>query len=462
MNLRSLTFGPLAVLLMTSQAHAVTACESLKSLPLENTTITLAQSVVAGEFSLPAQGQVTAQQNAIFKQLPAFCRVAATLKPSSDSDIKIEVWMPLANWNGKFQAVGNGGWAGSITYSAGVGGIERGMAQALMRGYATASTDTGHTGNTAAPMLGHPEKLVDYAYRAVHEMTVASKAILAAFYGQPAILSYFNGCSTGGRQALIEAQRYPSDFDGIIAGAAANPKTHLDAWRIWMAQAMMKDKSSFIPPSKHSMIHQAVLAQCDALDGLKDGLIQDPTTCHFDPKVLQCQGPDAASCLTAPQVEAARVVMSPVKNRKTGALIFPGFEPGNELGWSRMLGGPDPYGTALDEFKYIVFSDPNWDWRTFDLERDTAKADEVSRGTLSALEPNLSAFASHGGKLLMYHGWADQDIAPQASINFYTSTIAATTPPAQSPQWVRLFMVPGMQHCGGGEGPNTFDMVAPL
>src|SRR3989475_8376008 len=158
MNLRSLTFGPLAVLLMTSQAHAVTACESLKSLPLENTTITLAQSVVAGEFSLPAQGQVTAQQNAIFKQLPAFCRVAATLKPSSDSDIKIEVWMPLANWNGKFQAVGNGGWAGSIIYSAGVGGIERGMAQALMRGYVTASTDAGHTGNTAAPMLGHPEK----------------------------------------------------------------------------------------------------------------------------------------------------------------------------------------------------------------------------------------------------------------------------------------------------------------
>src|SRR5207249_879124 len=245
MNLRSLTFGPLAVLLMTSQAHAVTACESLKSLPLENTTITLAQSVVAGEFSLPAQGQVTAQQNAIFKQLPAFCRVAATLKPSSDSDIKIEVWMPLANWNGKFQAVGNGGWAGSITYSAGVGGIERGMAQALMRGYVTAS--------------------------------------------------------------------------------------------------------------KYPMIHQAVVAKCDALDGVKDGLIEDPTQCHFDPKILQCKGADGAACLTAAQVAAARVIMSPVKDRHTGAEIFPGFAAGNELGWGLMLGGPEPYYNALDDFKYVVF-----------------------------------------------------------------------------------------------------------
>src|SRR5437867_4468272 len=216
--------------------------------------------------------------------------------------------MPLANWNGKFQAVGNGGWAGSITYSAGVGGIERGMAQALMRGYATASTDTGHTGNTAAPMLGHPEKLVDYAYRAVHEMTVASKAILAAFYGQPAILSYFNGCSTGGRQALTEAQRFPDDYDGIIAGAAANPKTHLDAWRIWMAQAMFKDEASVIPVTKFPMIHKAVLAACDAIDGLKDGLIDDPTKCHFDPQVLECKSGDAPSCLTAAQVTTAQVV----------------------------------------------------------------------------------------------------------------------------------------------------------
>ena len=428
------------------------SCEGLASLTLPHTTITMARAVGSGGFKAPGQANPNATQ--AFIALPAFCRVAATLTPSSDSDIKIEVWLPASGWNGKFQAVGNGGWAGSIEYPA--------MARALKNGYATSSTDTGHSGGSASFALGHHEKLIDYAYRSEHEMTVAGKAIVNAFYGTGAKLSYFNGCSTGGRQALVEATRFPDDFDGIIAGAAANPKTHLDAWRIWMGQAMMKDKDSFIPPPKHSMIHQAVLAQCDALDGLKDGLIQDPTKCHFDPKVLQCQGADAASCLTAPQVDAARVVMSPVKNRKTGALIFPGFEPGNELGWTRMLGGPDPYGTAVDEFKFIVFSNPNWDWRTFDLERDTAKADEVSRGTLSALDTNLTAFASHGGKLLMYHGWADQDIAPQASINFYTSAIRTTKPPAQSSEWLRLFMVPGMQHCGGGEGPNTFDMVPAL
>src|SRR5438034_1099568 len=263
MNLRSLTFGPLAVLLMTSQAHAVTACESLKSLPLENTTITLAQPVVAGEFSLPAQGQVTAQQNAIFKQLPAFCRVAATLKPSSDSDIKVEVWLPLAGWNGKFQAVGNGGWAGTITYAA--------MASALQRGYATASTDTGHAGNggDGSFALNHPEKVVDFAYRAVHEMTVQAKAVAEKHYGSAPRLSYWNGCSTGGRQGLKEAQKYPADYDGIIAGAPANFMTHLSTHALWVAQATLKDPASLIPREKYAAIHKAVLDMCDALDGVK-------------------------------------------------------------------------------------------------------------------------------------------------------------------------------------------------
>jgi feruloyl esterase len=432
------------------------SCDSLASLKLPHATITLARTVDAGAFKPPAPTDGTAPPAngaRAFASLPAFCRVAATLAPSSDSDIKIEVWLPAAGWNNKYQAVGNGGWAGTISYSA--------MATAVAHGYATSSTDTGHSGGSAAFALGHPEKLIDYAYRSEHEMTVAAKAIVDAFYGTVPKLSYFNGCSTGGRQALEEAERFPDDFDGIIAGAAANPKTHLDAWRIWMSQAMLKDTRSFIPPSKHAMIHQAVLAQCDALDGAKDGLIEDPTQCHFDPKVLQCQGADAASCLTAPQVAAARVVMSPVKDRKTGQLIFPGFEPGNELGWTRMLGGQSPYETAVDQFKYVVFNDPKWDWRTFDLERDVAAADKAGHGTLSAIDPNLSSFARHG-KLLMYHGWADQDIAPQASINFYKSTRAATTAPTGSAEWVRLFMVPGMQHCGGGEGPNTFDMVSAL
>lgn len=455
----------LASILMTTSAFAYAAtCESLKSLSLEHTTITSAQSVAAGEFSLPSL-QGAAQQNTLFKQLPAFCRIAAILKPSADSNIKMELWMPLANWNGKFQAVGNGGWAGAISYAdraAAANGGAGGMAGALQKGYAAASTDTGHEnggGGGARFALGHPEKLVDYAYRAIHEMTTTSKAIVAAFYGQPARLSYFNGCSTGGRQALVEAERYPNDFDGILAGAAANPKTHLDAWRVWMGQAMFKDKESYIPASKYPLIHQAVLEKCDALDGVKDGLIENPAQCHFDPKVLECKGDEAPQCLTKPQVAAARITMAPAKNRSTGTLIFPGFEPGNELGWGQLLKGPDPYDTALDDFKYVIFGNPDWDWRTFDLERDVAIADKVTQGTIQAVDPNLTKFAQHGGKLLMYHGWADQDIAPQASVNYYKSALTATT---SNSDWLRLFMMPGMQHCRGGEGPNTFDPMAAL
>ena len=443
--------GLLAFATFPAVGAAATSCENLMSVRLPNTTITAAQSVPAGGFQPPGAGR--AGGRAEFSTLPAFCRVSATLTPSADSDIKVEVWLPASGWNDKYEAVGNGGWAGTISYPA--------MSHALQHGYATSSTDTGHVGATASFALGHPEKVIDYGYRSEHEMTVAAKAMANAFYGRAPKLSYFNGCSTGGRQALVEAQRFPDDFDGIVAGAAANPKTHLDSWRIWMAQAILKDKDSFIPTPKHAMIHQAVLATCDAFDGAKDGLIEDPTQCHFDPKSLLCEGSDGPNCLTAPQVEAARVVMSPVKNRKTGELIFPGFEPGNELGWARMLGGPDPYGTAVDQFKFIVFNDPNWDWRTFDLERDVAAADNSGQGVLSSVNPDLSRFAKHGGKLLMYHGWADQDIAPQASINFYKDTSKATAA-AQSAQWIRLFMVPGMQHCGGGEGPNTFDMMTAL
>jgi feruloyl esterase len=431
-------------------AFAAGSCEPLGSASLPNATITAATTVAAGAFTPPNAGR----GGEAFKALPSFCRVAATLKPSSDSAIKIEVWLPVSGWNGKFQAVGNGGWAGSISYPA--------MARALERGYATGSTDTGHAGGSASFALGHPEKLIDYAYRSEHEMTMKAKAIITSFYGSGPTRSYWNGCSTGGRQALVEAQRFPDDFDGIIAGAAANPKTHLDAWRIWMAQGMFKDEASAIPVSKFAMIHEAVLGACDAIDGLKDGLIDDPRKCRFDPQTLECKAGDQPTCLTPPQVAAARVVMSPAKDRKSGAEIFPGFEPGTELGWSRMLSGPDPYATAVDQFKYIVFANPEWNWRTFDLERDVAAADKQGHGTLASVDPDLSPFARRGGKLLMYHGWSDQDIAPRASINFYERTSAATHAPASNSDWVRLFMVPGMGHCGGGEGPNTFDMMTAL
>jgi len=445
-----------SVITLGAAAHvsaAGSSCDSLLKLPLEHATVTLAELVPAGGFRAPGGG-ANAQNAARFAGLPAFCRVAATLKPSPDSDIKIEIWLPASGWNGKFEAVGNGGWAGTINYPA--------MAQALARGYATTSTDTGHSTPGGSFALGHPEKLTDYAYRSEHEMTVQAKAVISAFYGNVPARSYFNGCSTGGRQALTEAWRYPDDFDGIIAGAAANPKTHLDTWRIWMGLETLKDPATRIPKEKYPAIHQAVLAACDARDGLKDGLISDPPSCHFDPQVLACKEGDEPGCLTPKQVQSVRTILGPAKSPRTGEEIFPGYQPGTELAWGLLIGGPDPYATALDQFRYMVFNDPNWDWRTFDVDRDLAKADQVLHGLLTAIDPkSMTAFFRRGGKLLTYQGWSDQDISPLASVNFYKSVGSALGDPAVSTS-MRLFMVPGMGHCGGGEGPNTFDMMVPL
>jgi feruloyl esterase len=263
---------------MSSTASAAATCESLSSFSLPETTITTAQKVAPGAF-VPTEGPADA-----FKSLPTFCRVTATLKPASDSDIQMEVWMPTWEWNGRFMAVGNGGWAGTISYAA--------MSGPLARGYAVASTNTGHYGTfgDGSFALGHPEKLIDFGYRAVHETTVNAKAIVAAFYGNAPRVAYWNGCSTGGRQALMEVQRFPSDFDGVIAGAPANNLTHLDVHGLWIAQAVHQDEASYIPPTKYSLIHIAVLEACDALDGVRDGVLEDPTRCKFDPKVLGCKG----------------------------------------------------------------------------------------------------------------------------------------------------------------------------
>jgi feruloyl esterase len=450
---QALLVAVIAVAPLGHMNAAASPCESLLKLMLENATVTLAELVSAGGFRAPGAGPA-AQNAARFTQLPAFCRVAATLKPTAGSDIKIEVWMPASGWNGKFEAVGNGGWAGTISYPA--------MAQALARGYATTSTDTGHSTPGGSFALGHHEKLIDYAYRSEHEMTVSAKTIVNAFYGSTPTRSYFNGCSTGGRQALTEASRFPNDFDGIIAGAAANPKTRLDTWRIWMGLETLKDPETRIPHEKYPAIHQAVLAACDALDGLKDGLISDPTRCHFDPQVLACKEGDGPGCLTPKQVQSVKTVLGPVRSPRTGAEIFPGYQPGTELQWNRLIGGPDPLDTALDQFKYMVFNDPQWDWRTFDVDRDLAKAEQALQGLLTAIDPaSISAFVGRGGKLLTYQGWSDQDISPLASVNFYKSVTSAIGE-AKVSRSLRLFMVPGMGHCSGGEGPNTFDMMVPL
>jgi len=447
--LRALILGAAASAILGAAA----TCDSLASLALPDATISSAQTVAPGEFKLPGGGRETVEDSAgpTFKDLPAFCRVTATLKPSSDSDIKVEVWLPASGWNQKYQAVGNGGWAGVISYAA--------MANAIRGGYATSSTDTGHVGGRGTFALGHPEKLVDFGYRAVHEMTVKAKAVITAYYGSAPKISYWNGCSTGGRQGLKEAQRFADDFDGVIAGAQANPRTGVAFEGMWLAMATLKDPASNLPKSKYSLIHNAVLEACDAKDGLKDGVIDDPRKCTFDPKVLECKGADGPTCLTTAQVEAVRKIYTPATNPRTGKAIFGALQRGSELGWAAQAGGPEPNNLSLDQFRYVVFKDPNWDWRTLNLDSDYERALSVDDGLLDAADPDLSAFLGHKGKLLMYHGWADQMVSPMSSINYYQSVIQKMGK-AKVADSVRLFMVPGMAHCRGGEGTDKFDMVS--
>ncbi len=437
----------LLLLAATLRAASPTPCEQLRSLQAANVAITAAEFVPAGT-------------------LPSHCRVAATLTPSADSHIEMEVWLPTREaWNGKFQAVGNGGWAGVITFgTANPQPMARSLSAALKEGYAAASNDTGHKGANASFAPGHPEKLRDFADRAVHETAVQAKVIIAAFYGSGPKLSYWNGCSTGGRQGLMEAQRHPEDFDGIIAGAPANYWTHLMAGIVWGAQAAHQDQPGNLPADRLSLLHDAALKACDALDGVKDGVIEDPTRCHFDPQVLQCKGGsggDAAGCLTEAQVKAARQMYSGASNPRTGQRIYPGMVPGSELGWDPVK-GLQPLAIGESHFQFVVFKDSAWDYRKLNFDSDIALADRIDNGLINATDPNLRPFLGRGGKLIQYHGWNDQQISPLNSIDYYKSVQARLGSAMKVGDSYRLFMAPGVMHCGGGEGPNQFNAMAVL
>jgi feruloyl esterase len=427
-------------------------CDSLASLKLPNTFITAAHVVTAGTFQPPGPAP-TAALLAAYQTLPAFCRVQGVIEPTSDSQIEFEVWLPTENWNGRFQAVGNGGWAGFINY--------RDLVTALQTGYATASTDTGHKGSNAEFAVGHPEKLIDFAHRGVHETAVHSKSIVTAFYGRPAQYSYWNSCSAGGGQGVMEAWRYPDDFDGIIAGAVSRPLNMglIYGW-IAAAQAVRRTPGSFIPASKYPVIHQAVMRACDSIDGLEDGLIQDPTRCRFDPGTLRCKGADQNGCLTVDQVAAARQLYAPVVNPRTKKMIYPGLQPGSELGWGTVA-GPQPFSVGPDTLKYLFFKDHAWDFRTLDMSSYEEVESKLGAGN-NPMNADVHAFLKKGGKLLVYHGWNDTVVAPGEGTRFYEGVLRAEGNTAKTTDAVRLFMAPGMGHCGGGEGPNRFNAVAAL
>jgi len=444
---------------------APTPCEQLTSLKLENTVLTSVERVTRGTFNVPGSTDS-------ITTLPAFCRVVGELRPTADSHIAFEVWLPIDTWNGKFAGVGNGGWAGLISYGE--------LGAQLRRGYATVSTNTGHVAEQGFDMakfaFGHPERLADFGWRSVHEMTEKGKAITAAHYGRPARYAYWIGCSTGGKQGLTEAQRFPTDYDGIVAVAPANNWARLMAGDFAPQRDVARDSASVLTPPQRRMMRQAVLKVCDARDGVVDSLIENPAKCTFDPASLQCAaGAQADStCLSLPQVEMARRVYAGPKD-PSGRAIYPGFAPGSETYWGAILTPARPFPIPQSYYRWIVLGDSTWDWKTLDLSTPAGyavqrEAEAKYDPVLAAINPNLRDFKARGGKLIQLHGWDDQLISPQNSIDYYESVIAFEANAARDraaaardvQNFFRLFMVPGMTHCGGGSGPNNYDAQAAL
>jgi len=440
---------PLAgVALAFTSASAQQPCESLASLKVPDVTLTMAKSIEPPpDFEVPSlpgrYGTPPGQKVSV-----PFCRVAGFAAPTGDSHIAFEVWLPLAaSWNGKYVGEGNPGFVGAISYG--------GLAREVARGYATASTDTGHadaeaTGALPPWAIGHPEKVADWGHRAVHEMTIAAKQIIQAYYGKPPALSLFSSCHEGGNQALTEAQKYPTDYDGIAAGDPAYDITHLQAVSVYLSWLSLKDgvkAPGYIPPSKYPVIHRAVLDACDTLDGVRDGIIETPRRCHFDPAVIRCPGKeDNTSCLTPAQLQTLRQVYAGAKFAD-GSQIYPGLEPGSELDWGMMLGGPNPMAINKDFFANLVFEDPKWDYHAFDVDRDTRAADAKVGGMVNMTDANLRPFKEHGGKLLMYQSWQEAAIPPGGLVDYYEHVQAALGGKTQD--FARLFMVPGAGMCSG-------------
>jgi feruloyl esterase len=488
--------GLFALVAIAGTPAMATPCTNLQSLGLEHTTIASADNTT-GVFTPSGSTPITG--------LPAFCRVTATLTPTSDSAIRIEMWLPETNWNGRFLGTGGGGFQGIINYTE--------LTVGLQAGFAVINTDLGtgvsgcnplfcgSAGNMGNPLaaafgdpaipsaglFGHPERIKDFGYRAIHQMTVRGKEIAQAFYQHGAGKAYFWGCSTGGQNALMEAQRFPDDYDGILAGAPAFNRTHLHMAAIYQWQNAHASPGRFILPGQMTLINKAVLAQCVGQDGgpSTDQFLTDPRDCHFDPKVLQCTGGNVPpACLSADQVTTMRKYYAGAIDPVNGRLIVPGLSPGSEsdnvlaLGLALAENLPEP---AFDGLFYWVYGQSfgvttsAHNFANFDFHRDVDTVDDQLEGVLSADSTDLRAFREHGGKLIMYHGWADP-LIPSANTIDYFNALADVRNSfrddgsesdedgrlQETQNFARLFMVPGMFHCSGGPGPNVFDAITPL
>lgn len=424
-------------------------CDSLRTV---TSGVTTASVMPAGVFHPPSTNAAGATARPIEIPQP-FCRVALVLRPSPDSEIHVEVWLPENGWNRAFQAVGNGAFTGAVNYGA--------MAAALRRGYAVASTDTGHAGGGAAWALGHPEKVIDFGWRAVHEMVIAAKRIVAAYYQAPPRLSYWNGCSAGGRQGLKAVQRFPDDFDGVVAGAPGLDWTGRAAQANRVAKVLEANPDARLTAADRQTLHAAVLQACDAQDGVKDGVLANPAACGYDPGALACGAAASSACLAPAKVETARLIYASPSNPASGRAV-PGLARGSELGWTDLGWTASARATGLDQFRFLVFADPRWTVQQFEFDRDIVIAEERDGGTINALSPEIAPFFRRGGKLIQYHGWSDPQISPLISTQYYQRVAAAAGGADTVSTSYRLFMVPGMAHCGGGEGANAFDALGAL
>jgi feruloyl esterase len=438
---------------------AAATCASLAGLALPDTTITAAQSVAAGTYTAP-DGEV-------FADLPAFCRIAATLTPTSDSNIKIEVWMPYSGWNGRYLGTGNGGIAGLIVY--------RTLALLLPLNYAVANTDMGTSPAATDPLggrvlTGHPEEQIDYATRSTNLMTVRSKRIIEAFYGEPSKHSYFLGCSTGGGQALHEALQFPGDYDGIVAGAPLMNNTHHAAGLLW-DYAAFNSSPVDITAAQATAVTAAIVKKCAGKDGglSSDNFLTDPRDCRWNPAALQCTGgaADVGTCLTVRQVAAMRKLYEGPINPRTGERILAGRVRGSESnnGYPAAIASLT---TSSGSPTYWVFGN-DFDWLTFDFDHDMDTFDEEMAARLNANTADLEEFKSHGGKLIITHGFADPLVPMLSTVAYYERLITNQTRDGRhdegerkedlrrTQEFARLFLLPGVAHCGGGAGPDTVE-----
>jgi len=458
----------LAVALLLA-AGTSTNCDAIRTMSTPQTIVMSADVVPAGIFTPPPQpapppppagaapaaaaggrgrGRAAGAPPPPPEPIPQHCRVKLTLKPSSDSNIYSELWMPTDNWNGRLLIVGNGGFAGSIQ---GYGDMQ----VALRLGYATAATDTGHNasdGPNGMFALGHPEKIVDFAYRALHETTAESKRLIKTMYSRNVQMSYYKGCSTGGREGVMAAQRFPDDYDGIIAGALANRHIHMHTAGSARQIVLARNPDMAISPEKAQMVTEAVMNTCDTLH---EGFLNNPKQCTFDFSTLLCKGAESNECLTPAQLKAVDMFYGGLKNRK-GEVIFAGQTLGNPLTPQR---SPENV-NVIDTVRIWAFQNASYDWRSFDLDRDMPIIDQKI-GFVDATDPDLKKFKAHGGKLLLYAGWADTTITPVNTVEYYESVVKKMGA-SETKDFTRLFMVPGMAHCRGGDGPDTFDTIGTM